>query len=174
MKIKLNNNNYTIIDDEDFELFNQFKWFAHEERGRTYVISDTRRKGKRVVLYLHRILNGTPKHLITDHINGDTLDNRKSNLRSATNRQNTQNRHHNTTSKYPGVHYKKQTGRWCASIRIEGKKVHLGYTDTEEGAFNLYKQKCEEINEPIIFTKEIEYNEANENVKPGKVYTRTK
>jgi hypothetical protein len=72
-----------------------------------------------------------------DHVGHDTLDNRLSNLRLATNSQQAQNRRLRTDNKsgYRGVHWHKATGKWTASIQVNGKRMHLGlFTDKIEAA----------------------------------------
>lgn len=71
-----------------------------------------------------------PPELQIDHINGDGLDNRPSNLRLATNQQNGRNRqgaHRNSKSGILGVYEIKQTGRWRARIWVDGRAMNLGY-----------------------------------------------
>ena len=77
-----------------------------------------------------------------DHINGVRFDNRLSNLRVATSRQNKQNRRtqSNNTSGYCGVHWYKQTKKWQAYIDIDGKRKHLGYFKVLEEAARAYNE----------------------------------
>ena len=91
-------------------------------------------------VYLHRLIMGFPKNKIVDHINGNKLDNRKSNLRICTQRQNAWNsikKELGVSSKYKGVHFYKRTGKWQSSIQA-GKRLHLGFFDTEKEAAKAY------------------------------------
>lgn len=109
-----------------------------------------RQKGSRYVhvtvsVLLHRLLLNAPKESEVDHINGDGLDNRRSNLRLATRAQNAANtivrkRHSTKPSRFRGVHWAPRglAGYWVAQIRIEGKFRHLGYCKDEEQAARLY------------------------------------
>ena len=74
--------------------------------------------------------------LEVDHINGNTLDNRKQNLRSANRQQQTQNSgsRKNSSSKYVGVHIHKMTGKWRSQIRTKDKRIDLGLFHTQEEA----------------------------------------
>lgn len=93
------------------------------------------RIGGRVQL-LHRLLLNCPEGYQVDHINGNRLDNRRSNLRIVTQQENLQNRHYDSRNKsgYRGVCYCKQTGKWKAYARHNGKQVWLGRFDTAEEA----------------------------------------
>lgn len=87
-----------IIDTEDLSKVQQYRWYAHKQRtGKFYIIN---RKNK---LQLHRLVMNTPKDLIVDHINGDTLDNRKCNLRNCDH--STNNRNKKFTDSNVGVKY---------------------------------------------------------------------
>jgi len=68
-----------------------------------------------------------------DHINGIKTDNCISNLRSVTHQQNHMNR---TTAK--GYHWHKSKNKWKASIKLNGKTIHLGLFNTEEDARAAY------------------------------------
>jgi len=66
-----------------------------------------------------------------DHIDGNPLDNRKSNLRPATNRQNQMNRRHRKgQAPFKGIKFCPALGKWCARIQVRGKSVFLGYFTT--------------------------------------------
>lgn len=80
-----------------------------------------------------------------DHINGDKLDNRISNLRASTRSENAKNFPvtKKNTSGYKGVSWHKQRKRWVASIKVNGKKIDLGRYKTPEEAHAAY---CEAAN----------------------------
>lgn len=71
-----------------------------------------------------------------DHVNGDKIDNRISNLRLATNKQNGENLplHSSNTSGYRGVSWHKRDNKWQAHVRHHQRSIHLGYFDTAEEA----------------------------------------
>lgn len=130
--IKLTQNKETIVDEIDFQIFNQFKWY-YINSGDGYAI---RRKGNKHVLLHREILNLHNPRIFGDHINGDTLDNRRSNLRIVTAKINCRNQksHKNTTSKYIGVSlykYSKKLTKWVAHIRVDKKLIYLGIFKTE-------------------------------------------
>lgn len=99
------------------------------------------RRGKRDY-YLHREIMQAPDGLTVDHISGDRLDNRRSNLRVCTTQQNTWNRRKKaspSTSVYVGVSFDRHKGKWKAAIREDGRGVTLGYFDSEEEAAAAYQ-----------------------------------
>lgn len=80
---------FAMIDPEDYEMVAAFgKWYRNDSG---YAVKKTRIKGKNVHIRMHRLINGTPSNLQTDHINGDRLDNRKENLRTVSQMMNTWN-----------------------------------------------------------------------------------
>jgi hypothetical protein len=84
---------------------------------------------KRKTTHIHRLLMGVSEYLVIDHINGDTLDNRKSNLRVVTKGQNNQNKtktYKNNSSGIRGVNWHKKNECWMANVRINGKRIYLG------------------------------------------------
>ena len=98
-KIKLTQGKVALVDDGDFEWLSQWKW-TYKNGGYAY-----RSIGSKGHIFLHRAIMKSPKNLEIDHINGNGLDNRRSNLRFATHKQNIRNqqKQKNRTSKYKGV-----------------------------------------------------------------------
>ena len=94
----------------------------------------------RKTIRMHRLINNTKSELQTDHINGNKLDNRCSNLRLATARQNSQNRklRSDNSTGFKGVY--NRWGKYRAAIRINGKLKHLGIFDTPEEASEEYQR----------------------------------
>lgn len=132
----------TIVDDDDFEKLSKFKWYAtpFPKGGDRRAI----RYANNRMVHLSREIMNCPKGLVVDHINGDTLDNRKCNLRSVSNTENIQNRkkQRNNSSGYTGVfkYQNKTKTSWYAFIRVNKKGVYLGMSDTKEGAAEAYNK----------------------------------
>ena len=102
----------------------------------------------------HAIMGKPPKGLMRDHIDGNTLNNQRYNLRFVTSRQNNQNRKNiNKSSKYPGISWHKRDKIWQSRILINCKRKHLGYFNTEAEAFNAYKQAVEAIGETVLMNE---------------------
>ncbi len=134
IEIKLTQDQNTLIDKEDYLRVSQFKWYAHYNSNKQYYAL-TGSKYKRQSL--HRLIMSCPKGLCVDHINHDTLDNRKINLRICTKAENCRNRRSNIgISKYKGVTFHK--GKWRSRICLQRKDMHLGYFDTEQEAALTY------------------------------------
>lgn len=142
IKIPLSQGRFALIDIEDFDRVNEFKWFFNvktKKSGWGYAQTNKHiylSKGKYTnkTIYLHRFIMNAG-NLVIDHINGDTLDNRKCNLRVVSQGMNLRNRNSNknSTSKFVGVHKHSQQNVWTAQIRYNGKTKHIGTykTDTE-------------------------------------------
>ena len=94
------------------------------------------------LIEIHRFIMKPKKGEYVDHINGDTLDNRRSNLRVCTNAANLRNgriRQNNTSGK-TGVWQDKRSGKWVAEIKVNYKKISLGRSKSFEEAIKLRKQ----------------------------------
>jgi AP2 domain len=120
---------YTLVDATDADWVSQWRWSFN---GRYAV-----RWAGGTTVYLHRELLGlVPGNgLQADHINRDCLDNRRRNLRRATQSLNTQNLSAKGRSHYRGVNWDSATGKWRADISIGGVRYRLGrFTDELEAA----------------------------------------
>jgi len=144
-KIKLAKNKYALVDDEDFEIVNKYKW---QDNGYGYARRTIRTNNKYKTLYMHRFILGIYDTKIqVDHIDRNKLNNQKHNLRLATRNQNMRNteKHkiingNNTSSKYKGVHWSKKSKKWCAQIKVNGKFIYLGLYKNEKSAALAYNK----------------------------------
>lgn len=140
--IPLTNGGVTLIDDEDFEMVSKLKWYWMKTPSvhKRYVASSSSINNKTRMISLHRMLMGFPKGKLIDHKNGDTLDNRKCNLRVCSNAENSRNRRKITgcSSRFKGVHWDKKCKKWHAKIKRDGKTRSLGFFDDEEAAARAY------------------------------------
>ena len=139
--IPLTRGSQSIIDLEDIEFCGKWNWSLMTS-GCSYVkrnrlISDGTGPG---AILLHRVLLGAPLGMVVDHINGNGLDNRRGNLRLASQAQNIRNSHKRSdnTSGYKGVFWDNFTGKWMAAIGFEGKFHNLGRYDSPEQAKLIY------------------------------------
>lgn len=145
MTITLKNGRQFLIDEQDWESVKHIKWNVHVmQKGYQYVYTFQKVNDKRKMLYLHRMITSCKTLLFVDHINGNTLDNRKSNLRVSTNKQNQWNQKRvRGTVPYKGVTF--EDGAYRSRIRINGKKKSLGRFKTAVEASNAYNQASLEL-----------------------------
>ena len=127
-----------LVDDDDFDVLSQFKWFIRKDRNRYYAIMVGSYKP------MHRLIMKVKDSKIqVDHIDGNGLNNQKSNLRLANNSQNAANRakttRSNLTSIYKGVH-KTKSGKFVAGVRKDGKYVFQKLFINEIDAAKAYNE----------------------------------
>ena len=152
-KIKLTQGKEALVDDEDCEMLMEHKWCAQQKgNDNFYVVRNSPRdsNGKQKTIYMHRVITNVPKGKQVDHINGNTLDNRRENLRTCTRSQNQMNRGRtkNNKSGYKGIYYAKDKPRfkpWQAQIKHNKKTIYLGYYKTKEEAALAYNKKAIEL-----------------------------
>lgn len=139
-RIELSQGKFAIVDSSDYERVNKFKWYYAAGYARRNIRLPN---GKRKIVFMHRELMQTPEGFETDHINGNGLDNRRSNLRIVTKHENQRNaKARKGTSQYKGVTFYKSKrhkhGYWVARIQVDGKVKRLGYFKTEIEAAKAY------------------------------------
>lgn len=136
-KIQLTNSpKIVIVDDEDYQYLNQWKWRLGFYDS---IIRGTRKNGIYKLFILPRVIMNTPKGMDTDHIDGNRLDNRKSNLRICTHVENTRNRRPRTKH-FKGISWHIRIKKWQARIRKDNKEFHLGYFDSDIEAAKAYNK----------------------------------
>lgn len=124
----------TIIDLKDVDKVKICRWYMTPDG---YVGN----RGKNIGL-LHRFIVNAPSNMVVDHINHNTLDNRKENLRICTQKQNMCNQsiRKDNKSGYTGVYFVENKNKWVAQIRINGKTKHLGYYNEMKNAVKARKE----------------------------------
>lgn len=115
-----NKNHLFIIDAEDLD---KIKLHYFQEDGHGYI------RCPKLKVSLHRYLMQPSESMVVDHINGDASDNRKSNLRVCSQKENMLNQH-----KVKGFSFKSKLNKWQAYIGYNGKTIHLGYYKTADEA----------------------------------------
>jgi hypothetical protein len=145
-QILLTKNKVTIIDDEDFNWLNQWKWFFNSGYARRMKYLGGGAKNiklktihmSREIMKKHNLLN---EHLQVDHINRNKLDNRKCNLRMVTCSQNQQNvgLRKDNKSGYKGIYWREKYKRWACQKMTNGKTIFLGHFMNIIDAIKKYK-----------------------------------
>ncbi len=138
IRIELSRGLHAWIDEEDFDLVSRHKWYAQRGGGGHFYAARTGPRSEgRPLIYLHRILISARDGECVDHANGDTLDNRRANLRVGTCGQNSANMrlHPRNNSGFKGVYWRGDIGKWASQIQVNGRGLHLGvFGDVKEAA----------------------------------------
>ena len=125
------------VSPQDYDKLSKYRWFYSNVVATNVKIGDKYKK-----VSMHRMIMNPPQDKVVDHINGDKLDNRRSNLRICTQKENTRNRksHKGSISEYKGVTFIKELKKrkWFAYIHLDGKRKNIGTFKTEEEAARAY------------------------------------
>lgn len=140
------------VDDEDFDLVNQYKWRIRKDGFNIYAHTQIKKEnGKRTTIHMHRLVMNASNSQLIDHRNHNGLDNQKANLRLCTRSQNSANYHRcsdKKSSQYKGVYKQNYSKRkspnigswkqWIALIRVNNKLHSLGVYHAEDEAARAY------------------------------------
>lgn len=137
-EIPLTQGKAALVDDGDYEVLLTYKWRYREKRSgnrKPYLVAITNHQGK--TISMHRLILSAPKGYEVDHIDGNTLNNCRDNLRLCSRQQNSFNTSKRSkTSQFKGITRNK--GKWQAQIMINQKGIYLGLFDTETDAAKAY------------------------------------
>lgn len=152
--IPLTQGRFALVDEFDAAWLSQWKWCASITAGGRYVYAARRGRedGKFRLIYMHRAILGAPRGLDVDHISGDTLDNRRRNLRSAKRGENNSNTPvlARGRSGYRGVSKNSRGLCWRAEIGNHGNKLLIGASfPTPEAAARAYNEAAARIYGPF-------------------------
>ena len=128
-----------VVDAADYAWLSQYKWFSVRCKKAFYAATASIRSGNNV--FMHRLILGLRPgdKRFADHRNGDSLDNRRANLRFANYIQNAQNRWKLPISRQPYKGVEERNGRWRARIRVNRTRIHLGCFGSAEEANQAYQ-----------------------------------
>lgn len=141
-RIPLKHGEFALVDDDDFDKVSKYKWHRSKQG---YAVSASSK------VYMHRLVNATPKGFHTDHINHEKLDNRKENLRTATSSQNAFNTglwSHNTSG-HKGVYWYERYKKWEVYINVNGKRIYLKRFKSLQDALNARRNAEVKYCEPF-------------------------
>lgn len=141
--ITLTQGRKALVDDSDYARVSEYKWY-YSNTG--YAYHGTCKKGKRETLLMHRFILNAPKNKYVDHINHDTLDNRRCNIRICSHQQNASNvlPHRRAISRFKGVGLRKDisVNKWQARIYVRGTHKSIGFFKTEIEAAVAYNKEA--------------------------------
>ena len=139
-EIQLNKGMVALVDDDDFERINKYKWQAYKKRHVWYAKNVKRKDKKRIVVKMHHFILNQVSETIIDHKNRIGIDNRKDNLRICTSQQNTQNSRirKTNTSGYKGVSLSKKNQKYRCNITINYKAFCFGEYTSAIAAATVY------------------------------------
>lgn len=139
--ISLTQNKVALVDDKDYEWLSKFSWRAVRTKNGFYAATTI--DGRDVKM--HRLILDAPDGTEVDHVNNFTLDNSRKNLRECTHTENMQNQtpRRNTSSRYKGVYWNRNTSKYRVNIVVKGERKFLGSFDDEDKAGERYNQAAE-------------------------------
>jgi len=146
-RIPLGHGLFATVDAADYKKISKHKWCASHKSGRVYAVRRTK-EGRMV--YMHREITGAPKGTVVDHIDHNTLSNRRCNLRVLTPEQNYANvGPHGGASGYVGVH--RCGKKWEAGITASGVYHYLGRFDDPAEAAKARDRKAYELHGELAY-----------------------
>lgn len=162
-KIKLTQGQFALVDDRDYEWLSQWKWYARKTYSSFYaarMASVKENIGKKMI-HMHREILGISNlpNIIPDHIDNNGLNNQRHNLRIAGFSENMANRRSfkNSTSKYLGVSWYKESKKWRTTIQKNKKFKHIGLFNNETDAALAYNNAALKIHGQFAKLNKLEH-----------------
>ena len=137
--IPLTKGKFALVDDEDFEWLNKWKWHCNSNG---YAVRFSKTIIRKAML-MHREIKNPPIGMFVDHIDGNKLNNVRKNLRYCNYQQNSANSKTpvNSSSGYKGVSRdSRRNESWKASITVDGKQIYICTCKTPEEAARAYDE----------------------------------
>jgi len=174
LRIPLTRGKFAIVGPKDYAFLMQWKWcYLKHHSGGGYAVRTDYTNGKQTIR-MHRVIlerMGFKNFVKSDHINRNKLDNRRCNLRPATNSQSqcNQGKRKDNTSGYIGIGWHKQARKWHTRIMVNRKEMSLGLYDDLKEAARVYNEAALKYHGEFAVLNVIE----NESKKIKKKATRT-
>jgi hypothetical protein len=154
--IALTKGQFALVDEGDFEELSRFNWYASWAKSTQsyYAVRRTGTESGRHFEYMHRYILGLGWRESGDHINRNTLDNRRVNLRPCTNQQNIFNQGISSRNRsgFKGVSFFKTRNKWRAVLSTRGEYRHIGYFDSPEDAARAYDSVVTDLHGEFAWT----------------------
>lgn len=144
-EIELTKGKSVVMDADDYFYLKKWQWHTLVANGKFYAKRDFLEGFKIKSALLHRIIMNPQGKMTVDHIDGNGLNNQKSNLRLCTHRENLCNRKKNFNSKFKFKGIYKYKKKWCAYICPNGIKKHLGVFRTQNEAATEYDKAAKKL-----------------------------
>ncbi|MCK5604153.1 HNH endonuclease [Candidatus Pacearchaeota archaeon] len=127
MEMKLKTGEVVFIDKKDYAVISQYSWYRHPVGSHHLLYAAAWVNNKNTLM--HRFLLNLNKNEMTDHINGNGLDNRRSNLRKCTHQENMFNKkkYKNNKCGYKGVYWSPHHSKWRVTLYKYKKRFYIGY-----------------------------------------------
>lgn len=142
-KIKMYGGYFAMVDDKDFDFLNKYTWSLSKHGDLVYA------RNCKLNVRMHRLIMGAKKSQIVDHIDGDGLNNTRSNLRFCNRSQNIANQRKKAgaASKYKGVSRssRKNPIRWVTRLQKNKKTVFVGQFKSEKEAAIAYNSAAKKM-----------------------------
>lgn len=138
--ILLTQNKEAVVDDSDYLIVSQYKWYAKRDCDHWYAARNlpTDESGRRGTQRMHQLILAATHGFTVDHIDGNTLNNQRGNLRQASKRQQKLNSTR-MDGKFKGIQ-KQSNGKCLARIIVNGRNYYLGMFGSEAEAARAYNQ----------------------------------
>lgn len=143
-QIPLTRGKFALVDNEDFDMLNKYKWKSSNTKGKFFYAH--RYIGNNQIL-MHRVIMNTPKGFDTDHIDHNTLNNQKENLRIVSRQLNNANRKPNTktASGYKGLQWDGRVEKWFAKVMFNKKYIYAGSYLNKIDAAKAYNRLAKKL-----------------------------
>lgn len=159
-----NSSRRALVDDEDYEKVSSYNWYLVDQDGdrlsyaQANVLRSRGNRSYKSTVRMHVLLTGYRR---TDHIDHDGLNNRRSNLRTASFSENGANRRANrrSASKYKGVSWRHDRRQWQVRISHNGLRTFLGFFSEEKDAARAYDKEALRLNGAYAWTNSQEFGD---------------
>lgn len=128
--IMLTRGKVAVVDDDDYAWLSQWKWCVSGRYAASRIDGE--------LIYMHRLIMGAQPGVGVDHVSGERFDNRRCNLRFATQKENSRNQKRRKQHGYKGVYQRKDTRKWQVKIMVDYRAINLGCYTNEEIAATAY------------------------------------